>query len=195
MTRKEEEADETAEGLPTRSLALASSCLLMSRTSASIDSPFHSRSSREIMILTYASCRVTVDLNGLNNAGDNRRQPFRQTLDTLTAYITVNVAVDAIDAGKRLKGGEMTAFKQKTRDTVSSTLAQFRKGIDLKDYKETRSFAKHENMLQEQRAGNLLIIDQYIYYTYILYQYIALHVNVRLVSNQITNGILSTVSV
>lgn len=63
-----------------RSLALASSCLLMSRTSASIDSPFHSRSSREIMILTYASCRVTVDLNGLNNAGDNRRQPFRQLL-------------------------------------------------------------------------------------------------------------------
>lgn len=77
---REEEADETVEGPPTRSLALASSCLLMSRTSASIDSPFHSRSSREIMILTYASCRVTVDLNGLNNAGDNRRQPFRQLL-------------------------------------------------------------------------------------------------------------------
>lgn len=85
---REEEADETAEGLPTRSLArsldrslaLASSCLLMSRTSAFIDSPFHSRSSREIMILTYASCRVTVDLNGLNNAGDNRRQPVRQLL-------------------------------------------------------------------------------------------------------------------
>jgi len=114
LTRKEEEADETAEGLPTRSLALASSCLLMSRTSASIDSPFHSRSSREIMILTYASCRVTVDLNGLNNTGNNRRQPFRQALDTLTAYIIVNVVVvDAIDAGKRLKGGKMTAFKQK----------------------------------------------------------------------------------
>ena len=77
---EEEEADETAKGLPTRSLALASSCLLMSRTSAFIDSPFHSRSSREIMILTYASCRVTVDLNGLNNTGDNRRQPFRQLL-------------------------------------------------------------------------------------------------------------------
>lgn len=50
----------------------------------------------------------------LNNAAEKRHQPSGQrALDTLTAYITVNVAIDAIDAGKRLKGNELTGFKQK----------------------------------------------------------------------------------
>lgn len=65
------------------------------------------------MILTYASCRVNRGFKWLNNA-EKRRQPSGQrALDTLTAYITVNVAIDAIDAGKRLKGGELTGFEQK----------------------------------------------------------------------------------
>jgi len=45
-------------------------------------------------------------------------------LDTLTAYITVNVVIDAIDAGKRLKGSEMTAFKLK-HVILSKHLAEF----------------------------------------------------------------------
>lgn len=55
----------------------------------------------------------------LNNAAEKRRQPSGQrALDTLTAYITVNVAIDAIDAGKRLKGDELADVQAETRDTV-----------------------------------------------------------------------------
>lgn len=84
-------------------------------------------------------------INGLTTSA-----AIQAVLDTLTAYITVNVAVNAIDAGKRLKGGEMTAFKQEhviLSKCVLSTLAQFRwKEIDLKDYKEIRSFVMRENI-------------------------------------------------
>lgn len=52
----------------------------------------------------------------LNNTAEKRRQPSEQrALDTLTAYITVNV--DAIE-GKRLKGGWTDWIQAETRDTV-----------------------------------------------------------------------------
>lgn len=85
------------------------------------------------MILTYASCRVTVDLNDLTTPRrEKRRQPSGQrALDTLTAYITVNVAIDAVDAGKRLKGGELTRIEQKTRAAVeiSSSTNQIKRSL------------------------------------------------------------------
>lgn len=101
---RDEEAGET-EGLAgsfSRSLArsLVSSCLLMSRTSVYRFAVSLSFLSREIMILTYASCRVTVDLNDLTTPPANV-----PALDTLTAYITVNVADDddAIDGEREIE--------------------------------------------------------------------------------------------